>query len=259
MNTFDLTGKVVFITGAARGIGRGIADVLAQSGADLALNALTPQYLEPAVAEIAGSSGRRVVPILGDLTDPLCVSDAIGRILAEFGRIDVLVNALGESFGRPLVALPGDDRRAMTEDEIDFVVELNLMGTILCTRAVGPYLIEQGSGKVINISSGSAVRPTDGTIYSVSKAGVEAFTRAQGREWAPHNVQVNAIAPGLFPNPTSHSPETIARLLASLPLRVPAGRFGEIHEVGYLARYLASSESDYMTGQVLRIDGGMTA
>src|ERR1700728_4292173 len=109
---FDITGKVVFITGAGRGIGKGIAQVLAEAGADIALNALTPKYVEPTAAEIAAATGRRVVPIVADVTQPDEVRRAVDRILATFGRIDVLVNALGDSIRKPLVTLPDDEDSA---------------------------------------------------------------------------------------------------------------------------------------------------
>ena len=116
---FDVTGKVVLITGAGRGIGKGIAQVLAEAGADIALNALTPRYVEGTAAEIAAASGRRVVPVIADVTKPDDVRRAVDRVLADFGRIDVLVNALGDSIRKPLVALPGKEGAvALSDDEL---------------------------------------------------------------------------------------------------------------------------------------------
>src|SRR6266581_7273728 len=126
---FDVTGKVVFITGAGRGIGKGIAQVLADAGADVALNALTPRYVEATAAEIAAASGRRVVPVIADVTKPDDVRRAIDAVLADFGRIDVLVNALGDSIRKPLVALPGNDAAAavaLSDDELRFIIDINL-------------------------------------------------------------------------------------------------------------------------------------
>src|SRR6266853_5488379 len=119
---FDITGKVVFVTGAGRGIGKGIAQVLAEAGADIALNALTPKYVEGTAAEIAAASGRRVVPVIADVTKPGEVRRAVDRVLATFGHIDVLVNALGDSIRKPLVALPGKEGAgALTDDELRFI------------------------------------------------------------------------------------------------------------------------------------------
>src|SRR5712691_778052 len=119
---FDVTGKVVLITGAGRGIGKGIAQVLAEAGADIALNALTPKYVEGAAAEIAAASGRRIVPVIADVTKPDEVRRAVDGVLATFGRIDVLVNALGDSIRKPLVALPGKEGAGVSDDELRFII-----------------------------------------------------------------------------------------------------------------------------------------
>ena len=139
---YDITGKVVFITGAGRGIGKGIAQVLAEAGADIALNALTPKYVEGTAADIASKSGRRVVPVIADVTKSDHVQRAVETVLRTFGRIDVLVNALGDSIRKPLVKLPGKEgaQEAASEDEIKFVMDINLTEAILCTRAVGPHI-----------------------------------------------------------------------------------------------------------------------
>src|SRR3954454_22543190 len=153
---YDVTGKVVFITGAGRGIGKGIAQVLANAGADIALNALTPKYVEPLAADIAKESGRRVEPIVADVTKPDSVRAAVDSVLAKFGRIAVLVNPLGASIRKPLVKLPDKDGQAASDDELKFVMDINLTEAILCTRAVGPHMLERRSGKVISISSWTA-------------------------------------------------------------------------------------------------------
>ena len=123
---FDITGKVVFVTGAGRGIGKGIAQVLAEAGADVALNALTPKYVEGTAAEIAAASGRRVVPVIGDVTKADEVRRAVERVLATFGHIDVLVNALGDSIRKPLVALPGKADAGVSDAELRFIIDINL-------------------------------------------------------------------------------------------------------------------------------------
>src|SRR6195952_702333 len=128
---YDITGKVVFITGAGRGIGKGIAQVLANAGADIALNALTPKYVEPLAAEIAKASGRRVEPIVADVTKSDGGGAGVVSVLAKFGRIDVLVNALGDSTRKPLVKLPGKDgSQAASDEEVKFVMDINLTEAI---------------------------------------------------------------------------------------------------------------------------------
>jgi NAD(P)-dependent dehydrogenase (short-subunit alcohol dehydrogenase family) len=155
---FDVTGKVVFITGAGRGIGKGIAQVLAEAGADVALDALTPNYVADTAAQIAAATGRRVVPIIADVTKADEVQRAVDQVLATFGRIDVLVNALGDSIRKPLVALPGneDAGTGVSDDELRFIMDINLTEALLCTRAVGPHMLARRSGKVINIASWTA-------------------------------------------------------------------------------------------------------
>ena len=179
---FDVTGKVVFITGAGRGIGRGIAEVLAEAGADVALNALTPRYVESAAAEIAAASGRRVVPIIADLTKADGVRRAVDAVLEAFGRIDVLVNGLGDSFRKPFVTLPGntDSAAGVSEDELRIIMDINLTEALLCTRAVGPHMLACRSGKVINIASWTAHQGgRDMVIYTTAKTALAGFTRAQ--------------------------------------------------------------------------------
>ena len=199
---FDVTGKVVFITGAGRGIGKGIAEVLANAGADVALNALTPKYVEPAAAEIAAASGRRVVPIVADVTKPDGVRRAVDAVLATFGRIDVLVNALGDSIRKPLVTLPdAEGVVGVTDEELRFIMDVNLTEALLCTRAVGQHMLARRSGKVINIASWTAHSGgKEMVIYTAAKTALAGFTRAQALEWAPYGVHVNAISPGLFPD-----------------------------------------------------------
>ena len=179
------TGKVVFITGAGRGIGKGIAEVLAEAGADIALNALTPKYVEGAAADIAAASGRRVVPVIADVTKPDDVRRAVGSILDTFGRIDVLVNALGDSIRKPLVALPGDEAAApgVSDDELRFIMDINLTEALLCTRAVGPHMlarrVRQGDQHcIVDRASG---RPGHGHLHGGQDRACRIYPRAGAR------------------------------------------------------------------------------
>lgn len=256
---YDITGKVVFITGAGRGIGKGIAQVLAQAGADIALNALTPKYVEATAAEIAKSSGRRVVPIIADVTKSGTVKNAISTALDTFGRIDVLINALGDSIRKPLVSLPGKEGVAASDDELNFIIDINLTEALLCTRAVGPHMLARRSGKVINIASWTAHSGgRDLVLYTAAKAALTGFTRAQALEWAPYGVHVNAISPGIFPDVVTSGEERFKQSNQRAEQTVPLRRAGKLREVGLLALYLASSASDYMTGQTIPLDGGLS-
>ena len=260
---FDVTGKVVFITGAGRGIGRGIAEVLAEAGADVALNALTPKYVESAAAEIAAASGRRIVPIIADVTKADEVRRAVDAVLAAFGRIDVLVNGLGDSIRKPLVTLPdnadnADSAAGVSDDELRFIIDVNLTEALLCTRAVGPLMLARRSGKVINIASWTAHQGgRDMVIYTTAKTALAGFTRAQALEWAPYGVHVNAIAPGIFPDVVTSGEERVRQSTQRAEQTVPLRRPGRLREVGLLALYLASDASDYMTGQTILLDGGL--
>jgi NAD(P)-dependent dehydrogenase (short-subunit alcohol dehydrogenase family) len=256
---FDITGKVVFITGAGRGIGKGIAQVLAEAGADIALNALTPKYVEGTAAAIAAQSGRRVLPVIADVTKPSSVQRAIDSVLSAFGRIDVLVNALGDSIRKPLVGLPGKQESVGVSDaELQFIMDINLTEALLCTRAVGPHMLARRSGKVINIASWTAHQGgRDLVLYTTAKTALAGFTRSLALEWAPYNVHVNTIGPGIFPDVVTSGEERMKQTTKRAAQTVPLGRPGQLREVGLLALYLASSASDYMTGQTILLDGGL--
>ncbi|MEO8441324.1 MAG: SDR family oxidoreductase [Betaproteobacteria bacterium] len=256
---YDITGKVVFITGAGRGIGKGIAQVLAEAGADVALNALTPKYVVGTAAEIAAASGRRVVPIIADVTKSDDVRRAVESVLARFGRIDVLVNALGDSIRKPLVALPGQEGGGdVSDDDLKFIMDINLTEALFCTRAIGPHMLARRSGKVINVAAWTAHQGgKDRVLYTTAKTALAGFTRAQALEWAPYGVHVNAIAPGLFPDVVTSGEERVRQSAESAKKTVPLGRPGQLRECGLLALYLASAASDYMTGQTILLDGGL--
>ncbi|MEW6185186.1 MAG: SDR family oxidoreductase [Thermodesulfobacteriota bacterium] len=257
---YDVEGKKVFITGAGRGIGKGIAQVLAEAGADIALNALTDRYVVDTARTISKESGRRVIPVLGDVTRSDEVQRVVEAVVKEFGRIDVLINNLGDAIRKPLVKLPEKKGENASDEDIKKILDLNMMAAILCTRAVGPQMLERRIGKIINISSFSAGKGgKEVVLYSLAKAAVVGFTRTQALEWASYNIQINSIAPGFFPEPLNITNEETAKAMAAYVAKTtPLGRAGKLREVGLLALYLASSASDYMTGQTLYLDGGLS-
>ena len=255
---YDIDGKVILITGAGRGIGRGIAEVLAEAGAKIALNALTNRFVENAAREISAASGRRVMPLLADVTKPDAMQQMVEAVLKEFGRLDVLINCLGDAIKHPLVKLPDKEGTSISDEDLKRIIDINLTATILCTRAVGPYFLSRRSGKIVNISSSMAVRGGgDSVIYSLAKSAVIGFTRTQAIEWAPYNIQINSIAPGSSRAPETHGKGSTAQAEAA-GKSVPLERYGRPRAVGLLALYLVSSASDYMTGQTLFLDGGLT-
>jgi NAD(P)-dependent dehydrogenase (short-subunit alcohol dehydrogenase family) len=255
---FDLSGKVVFATGAGRGIGRFIAEVLAQAGANVILNAATTRYVNSAAEEISAGSGQEVIPFVADLTRSDEVSRSLDFAMNRFGRVDVLVNALGDSGWGPLVAPPGSDASDLSDDAMLRIMSLNLNSAMLCTRTFGAQMLARRSGKVISISSHYAHHQgANLVVYTAAKTGLVGFTRALALEWASYNVQVNGIAPGIFPDPITFGART-AELEKGAVERAPLRRAGYMHEPGYLALYLASKASDYMTGQVIYLDGGLS-
>jgi len=256
---YDLSGTVAFVTGAGRGIGKGIAQVLAEAGADVVINSLTDTYVTGVAADIARATGRRVVPVVADVTKSAEVERAVAWILKEFGALHILINNLGDSIHKTLVPLPGAGGAAMTDDELEFVMDVNLTCTLLCTRAVGPHMLARGSGKVVNVASFASHRGgASMTIYTAAKTALVGFTRSLALEWAPHGVHVNAIAPGLFPDPVTTGEAGYAQRLENARKVVPLKREGWLREVGLATLYLASRASDYMTGQTLYLDGGLS-
>ncbi len=154
-----------------------------------------PRYVEGTAAEIAAASGRRVVPVIGDVTKPNEVRRAVHEGLSTFGHIDVLLNALGDSIRKPLVAQPGNEESgaAISDDDLRFIMDGNLTEALLCTRAVGSHMLARRSGKVINIASWTAHQGgRDMVLYTTAKTALAGFTRAQALEWAPYGVHVNA-------------------------------------------------------------------
>jgi len=203
------------------------------------------------------------MPLVADVTKSDDVARAVDRILAEFGALHILVNNLGDSIRKPLVPLPGGDAAAgtpLTDEELRFILDVNLTATVLCSRAVGPHMLARRSGKVINIGSFASGRGGSAlTIYAAAKTGLVGFTRALALEWAPAGVQVNMIAPGLFPDLVTSGEAGYAERLQHARQVVPLQRAGRAREVGLLALYLASPASEYMTGQTLFLDGGLTS
>jgi len=255
---FDVSGQKVLVVGAGRGIGKGIALAFAEAGAKVAIASLTEATVNNVAKEIRDIDGV-ALPVTGDATTSAGMDKITAEVLAEFGNIDTLVTCVGDSIRKPVAKLPGSDEEGMTEDDWHSVVNINLTEAFQACRAVGPYLLEQGQGSVINISGWASFRGRPGySAYDASKAGVMRFTETVAQEWAPFGVRVNAVAPGSFPDPEQMSSEDYAERQKSAKGRIPIPRMGNLKEPGYLCVFLASPAASYITGQTWAVDGGIS-
>jgi gluconate 5-dehydrogenase len=247
---FDLSGKVALVTGAYRGLGFAIAGGLARAGATVVLNARKPSELERAADKLRGE-GLDAATSVFDVTDRAAVREAVGRIVAERGGVDILFNNAGIQRRGPMVDFASADW--------DAVIATNLTAPFLVSQAVLPAMIAKKRGKIVHIGSlmSELARPNI-VPYTAAKGGVRQLTRAMAVELAPHNVQVNAIAPGYFATEMNTALLADAQFTAWVNRRTPAGRWGDPPEIAGLAVFLASSGSDYVTGQTIFIDGGMS-
>jgi len=266
LHEFSLEGNVAIVTGAGRGIGKAIALTFAEAGADVVVAARSMEQVQ-ATAEEIHEMGKRCLPVSTDVTGANQVEDMVEKALSRFGKIDILVNNAGTIIRKGVVPLPGvklqgwqlvtDLNAMMSEDEWHDVIDTNLTGTFLCCRTVGVHMINQKKGKIINISSVSADSAAPYySAYNVSKTAINMFTRSLAIEWAPFNINVNAIGPGWFPTTFTASRFENAELKEQMISGIPLGRVGELREVGLLAVYLASPASNYLTGQTIYLDGG---
>jgi NAD(P)-dependent dehydrogenase (short-subunit alcohol dehydrogenase family) len=254
---FDITGQKVLVAGAGRGIGKGIALAFAEAGADVAITSLNPTTVGQVAKEIQ-ALGRSALPLTGDATKAADMGRIAEDTLREFGRVDTLVNCVGDSIRKPLAALPNGDA-GMSEEEWHFIVDVNLTEAFQGCSALGPHLLERGSGNVINISGFASFRGRAGYVaYDAAKAGLMRFTESLAQEWAPHGVRVNCVAPGYFPDPEQVPAEAYRARQEQAKSQVPLGRLGDLKEPGYLCVFLASPAAAYITGQTWAVDGGVS-
>ncbi|MGB8475974.1 MAG: SDR family oxidoreductase [Candidatus Acidiferrum sp.] len=249
---FELSGRVAIVSGGSMGLGRQMAEGLADMGANLVLCARKKERCEKTAKELS-QCGVKTMALGCDVKNPDQVRDVVEETISRFGRIDILINNAGTSWGAPV--------EEMKLEHWNKVIETNLTGTFLFSQAAGKYMVPQRRGKIINIASVAGLRgapPEFQAIgYHASKGGLIAFTKDLACKWGVHNIQVNAIAPGWFS--THMSEVVIEKNKEAFLKRIPLGRFGGDSDLKGAAVFLASDASNYVTGQVLVVDGGQTA
>jgi 3-oxoacyl-[acyl-carrier protein] reductase len=243
-----LSGKVALVTGAARGIGKAMADRFAAEGATVVINDVGPDTAaRETLAGIEAAGGKGAVEMF-DVSDAAQVEEAVKKITGALGRIDILVNNAGITKDNLLLR--------MTESDFDAVLKVSLKGTYLLTKAVSRHMMKQRYGRIVNLASVVGQMGNAGQAnYSAAKAGIIGFTKSTARELAPRGITVNAIAPGFITTAmTAALPEAVQK---SFMEQIPLGRFGGPEEVAELALFLVSDSAAYITGQVVGINGGM--
>ena len=246
----SLDGRVALVTGTSRGLGRAIAVALAGAGAAVACTARVVAQAEETAASIRAAGGRAVALPL-DVSRAGEADISVRRAETELGPVDVLVNNAGITLDKKSVDV--------TDEEWDRVLATNLTGIFRCARAVAPGMIARGRGKIINVGSmyGRLGVPRY-AAYCATKAAIDGLTRSLAAEWARHGIQVNCLAPGYMNTDIPRAAMADEKTRALFLSKVPARRIGDPEETGALAVYLASSASDFMTGQTVYLDGGQT-
>jgi NAD(P)-dependent dehydrogenase (short-subunit alcohol dehydrogenase family) len=252
LDLFRLDGRSALVTGGTRGLGRVMAEALAEAGASVCITSRSIDAARTAAEEIAAASGARVEGIEAEVA----TADGVNRLVdvahRDFGRVDILVNNAG-------VNIRGSAGE-LSESDWDTVVDTNLKGVFLLSRAFGPLMCEHRWGRVINLSSMLASIGLPGRApYAASKAGVVGLTRVLALEWAACGVTVNAICPGPFATEMNRQLLEDPEKYAAFVQKLPVGRWGELHEIKGVVVFLASNASSFMTGAALAIDGGWTA
>jgi NAD(P)-dependent dehydrogenase (short-subunit alcohol dehydrogenase family) len=251
---FDLKDRVAIVTGGSRGLGLQIADAYAEQGARLALTARKQEQLDAAEAHLRGM-GADVVTVAGNLSDPDHVETVVDRVMEAWGRVDILVNNAGATWGAPAEDHPVEAWYKL--------VNLNLVGTFLLTQRVArASMIPRRQGRIVNVASVAGLKGNHpdmiGTVaYNTTKGGMISMTRALAVEWAKYQIRVNAIAPGFFP--TKMTRGTLEQAQDLIEQSTPLGRVGGPEDLKGVAVLLGSDASAFMTGQVIAVDGGVTA
>lgn len=250
-NIFDLTGKVALVVGGAGGIGHAQALGLADFGADVVVASRKLEHLEE-IAKAIKAKGRKSMAVSVEITEEPSVRAMVDKVLENFPRIDILVNAAGINISKPAETFP--------IDEYQKVLDINTRGTFLTCQAVGRVMIKQHYGKIINLSSvrGQYGLPANYAAYCSSKGAVDTLTKTLACEWAKHNVLVNAVAPTIVETDLTKANLANPDYAKMMKARIPLGRWAMADDIVGATIFFASKASDFITGQILYIDGGVT-
>jgi NAD(P)-dependent dehydrogenase (short-subunit alcohol dehydrogenase family) len=252
MELFRLDGRRALITGGAKGLGRIVAQALAEAGADIAIASRTIADCQKAAEQVAESTGRHALGFTADATKARDIQRLKREVESALGPVDILVNNAGINVRGTI--------EEMSEADFNAVITTNLNAPFLCSKAFGPSMCERGWGRVINLGSIMSFVALPGrSPYASSKAGLLGLTRVLALEWATKGVTVNAICPGPFATDMNKQLLNDPAKYRDFVSRIPMGRWGELHEIAGLALFLASDASSFVTGSALFVDGGWTA
>jgi NAD(P)-dependent dehydrogenase (short-subunit alcohol dehydrogenase family) len=247
----ELCGKVAVVFGGTSGIGRAIAQGLAEAGANVVATSRRSEQVEATAAEIE-ERGRRTLRITSDVSKGDSLRGVLEATIKAFDKVDILVNSAGRTIRAPTLDF--------TEDDWNEIIETNLTGTLRACQIFGRHMLARGYGRIINIASlSSFVALAEVAAYSASKAAVASLTKSLAVEWAQHGVNVNAIAPGVFRTALNEHMLDGTERGREFLLRTPMGRFGNVEELAGAAVFLASDAASFVTGEIIAVDGGFLA